>query len=125
MTQRPNPNAFVDTEGLKDTLDGYDRCLYHSEEGGTITVTSGKYPQWRRFQQDLHGPAVNIQGHGYVMTHVHRRRMLESEMMKDGDCPCPKCNDTEWEDKPYVCIVTLTPITEVIQEGIEGPGVRA
>lgn len=121
---RPEGTAFEpDEDGLTSVLDSYDRCLmYNVSDSGKVTVTSGKHPHWRRFQRDLHGPTVNIQGHGYAIEHVHKRKMLTGEGEKD-----PDVEPEEWypyEDRPTVTIITLTPIIDLINEGREGPDIR-
>lgn len=127
--RRPDPLCFEpDEESLCETLDRYDRCLnYVVSDDGVVTVQSGMYPHWRRFQRDLHGPSVNIQGHGYAVTHVHKRKMLRSEMARDDNIVYEDEFDYplwDYSDKPETCIVTLTPIVDIIQEGIDGPEVR-
>lgn len=113
-----------DTQGLMSKLDNYDRCMqYTVKDDGTIRMQSGKHPHWRRFQRDVHGPTLNIQGHGYAMTEVHRRHMLENEVKADPAQDFYFPADT-LTDRPHTTILTLTPIINLINEGIKGPSVR-
>jgi len=122
--ERSTPDP--DTDALQATLDNYDRCLdYSVKDDGTITARSGMYPNWRRFQRDLHGPTVNIQGHGYAIEHVHKRKMFYAEMHADDDFDHLMPEFVEYEDKPECCIVTLTPIQNLVREGEKKPEVRA
>lgn len=116
--------AYTDPEGMLKTLEGYDRAMEVWEsDDGRITVKSGKYPHWRRFQRDLHGTTVNVQGHGYVMSHVHKRKMTYSEYDKDENCKGDLWM-IPYEERPELCIVTLTPVIDMINDGIEGPSLK-
>lgn len=117
-----------DTAGLAETLDQYERCHWNRvKDDGKIVLKSGKYPDWRRFQRDLHGPSVNIQSHGYAMEHVHRRRMTYREMEDDPDVDFDEYTDrdeVDYEDKPHTCEITLTPMVDLVIEGRQGPKTR-
>jgi len=105
----------VRTEDLIYLLENqYDRCNKLTRgNNGTLTLFSGKYPHWRRFQRDLLSDPINIQSFGYTITHVHKRKMFGQELTEDPDIEDP---DMEYSERPEACIITIKPITNYVAD---------
>lgn len=106
---------LINTEGLFSRLDEYDRCLQYIDHGDKILIQSGRYPNWRRFQEDLHS-CINVQSYGYAFSHVHKRKMLKGEMQMDDKIDDP--DEWDYTDRPETCIITLLPISKLIKQGV-------
>ncbi len=99
MIPEPQPEALL------ETLEGYNRCVNAEakEWNNIIHLRSGDTVAHSRFLKDLHGPTVDIIGHGYTITSAQRK----TDYTQTG---------VDWEDRNEVSFVTLKPLQNLISE---------